>query len=252
MKPTPSEQLAELVVVLQSYTTSRYAYFLPASFPFVLQFIIQASKVDMLLGSCATGLASAGGFCAGSKTVVDHQRINGPSFVFSASMPALLAVSASEGIKILRNTPSIFETLQDNVRAARAILDRVECITIPSHPASPVIHIYVRQYPALLSASVSASSHTSSSKHHHSHASAKDVVRESEYELEERLLQDVVEETLAQGVIVTRAKRLRGQEIVEPRPSIRLALTSALTKKETEKAVSVLKTALVKVLGKKR
>ncbi|KAF4613356.1 hypothetical protein D9613_010864 [Agrocybe pediades] len=221
---------------------------------------VPASKVDMLLGSCAIGLSAAGGFCAGSRNVVDHQRINGPSFVFSASMPALLAVSASEGINILRNTPSIFETLQENVRAARAILDRVECITIPSHPASPVIHIYVKQqYPGLLSpvpmsASLSASS--TSSKQHHSLHSAKDVARESaraaEYLVEERLLQEVVDETLAQGVIVTRAKRLPGQEIVEPRPSIRLALTSGLTRKETERAVTVLKGVLVKVLGKRR
>jgi len=65
-------------------------------------------------------------------------------------------------------------------------------------------------------------------------------------------LQDVVDECLGQGVMVTRAKRLRGQEMVEARPSIRLALTSALSKKETEKAVGVVKAALVKVLGKRR
>jgi serine palmitoyltransferase len=61
-----------------------------------------------------------------------------------------------------------------------------------------------------------------------------------------------VEEALAQGMLITRAKRLRGQEMIAPRPSIRLAMTSALTKKETEKAVGVVKAALVKVLGKKR
>lgn len=183
------------------------------------------------------------------------QRINGPSFVFSASLPALLAVSASEGINILRNTPSIFETLQENVCAARAILDRLECITISSHPASPIIHIYVRQQsPSSLHPS-SALLISSPPKHHsssHSATSAKDVGREVDYDTEERLLQEVVEETLAQGVIVTRAKRLKGQEMTETRPSIRLAMTSALSKKETEKAVGVLKTALIKVLGKKR
>ena len=180
------------------------------------------------------------------------QRINGPSFVFSASLPALLAVSASEGISILRSTPSIFETLQENVCAARSILDRLDCITIPSHPASPIIHIYVRpQSPSSLHPSSALS--ISSAKHPSSHSAAKDFVgRESDYDAEERALQNVVEETLAQGVIVTRAKRLRGQEMMETRPSIRLAMTSALTKKETEKAVGVLKAALVKVLGKKR
>jgi hypothetical protein len=38
----------------------------------------------------------------------------------------------------------------------------------------------------------------------------------------------------------------------EPRPSIRLALSSALTRKETEKAVTVLRNILIKVLGKRR
>jgi serine palmitoyltransferase len=71
-------------------------------------------------------------------------------------------------------------------------------------------------------------------------------------EAEERMFQDVVEEALAQGVLITRAKRLKGQEMIEPRPSIRLAMSSALTKKETEKAVNVVKAALVKVLGKRK
>ena len=70
--------------------------------------------------------------------------------------------------------------------------------------------------------------------------------------MEERQLQEVVEECLSQGVMITKAKRLRGQEMVDARPSIRLAMTSALTKKETEKAVNVVKTALMKVLSRKK
>ncbi|TFK32397.1 serine palmitoyltransferase [Crucibulum laeve] len=218
---------------------------------------VPASKVDMLLGSVAIGLCSAGGFCAGSQIVVDHQRINGPSFVFSASMPALLAVSASEGINILRSTPSILTALQENVRAARAILDRVDCITIPSHPASPVIHIHVRSPSSPAASSLHpATASVMSPKHHHSNPSSilpRDASKWNwDIEGEERMLQDVVEECLAQGVMVTRAKRLRGQEMVEARPSLRLALTSALTKKETEKAVGVVKAALVKVISRRR
>lgn len=71
-------------------------------------------------------------------------------------------------------------------------------------------------------------------------------------DLEERLLQDVVEEALAQGVMITRAKRLHGQELIEVRPSIRLAVTAALTRKECEKAANAVKAACVKVLGKRR
>jgi serine palmitoyltransferase len=194
----------------------------------------------MLLGSVANGLNSSGGFCAGSRHVVDHQRINGTSFVFSAAVPALLAVSASEGINILRNTPSILSTLQENIRAIRAVLERVDCITIPSHAASPIIHIYVRaQAPAATAVAGSKSSSNSAPL-------AFDIA------LEERLLQDVVDEALAQGVWITRARRLRGQEIVEARPSIRLAVTAALSRKECERAAGVVKAAAVKVLTKRK
>lgn len=66
------------------------------------------------------------------------------------------------------------------------------------------------------------------------------------------MLQDIVEEALAQGVMVTRAKRLIGQELVEVRPSIRLAITAALSKKDCEKAASVVKAAFVKIVGRRR
>lgn len=71
-------------------------------------------------------------------------------------------------------------------------------------------------------------------------------------EAEERVLQEVVDEALNQGVLITRAKRLRGQEVVEPRPTIKLAVTAALSRKDTEKAAQIVKHALVKVLAKRR
>ena len=52
--------------------------------------------------------------------------------------------------------------------------------------------------------------------------------------------------------MITRAKRLRGQEMSLVRPSIRLALTAALTRKECEKAAAVVKAAFVKVVSKRR
>ena len=204
----------------------------------------------MLIGSLANGLCAAGGFCAGSTVVVDHQRINGTSFVFSASMPALLAVSASEGINVLTDTPSILSTLQDNVRAVRHILDRVDSITIPSHSISPIIHVQIKPISSAFLLP-SAANHSPSRKNNPTSPVVKDAP-EYDADTEERLLQEVVEEALAQGVLLTRPKRLRTQEVNPPKPSIRLAISSALTKKECEKAATVLKSALVKVLGKRR
>jgi serine palmitoyltransferase len=199
----------------------------------------QASQVDMLIGSVATSLAAGGGFCAGSHVVVDHQRINGAAFVFSASMPGLLATSASEGIRILRSTPSLLSTLQDNVRAVRAVLDKTECIDVPSHSASPLIHIHIHAAltpePALGPTQI-----------------APPGPPPFDIASEDRLLQDIADECGAQGVLVVRAQRLRGQELVEARPSIRLAVSAALTRKECERAAQVIKAACIKVLGKRK
>jgi serine palmitoyltransferase len=69
-------------------------------------------------------------------------------------------------------------------------------------------------------------------------------------------LQDIVEEVLAQGVTVgvwtTRARRLRRQELVESRPSIRLAVTAVLSCKECERAAGVIKATVTKVLTKRK
>ena len=214
----------------------------------------------MLVGSIANGLASCGGFCAGSQVVVDHQRINGTSFVFSASMPALLAVSASEGISILRNQPSILTTLQENVRAVHGVLASIvgTLILIPSHSASPIIHITIKPQshtsltPTATPLSVSGKSNPASIIPSPSSSSYSVAEQIFDADAEEKVLQEIVEECLAQGVWVTRAKRLKGQEMVERKPSIRLAISAALTKKEVEKAAGVVKAACAKVLGKRK
>lgn len=214
--------------------------------------VIQATQIELLLGSVSKGLNAGGGFCAGSRVVVDHQRINGSSFIFSASLPAMLAVAASEGINILRNTPSILSTLQENIHVMRAILERVDCITIPSHPASPIIHIHVRTPPATHMSPLSVPAASASAKPSNPASPAPRDAPTFDIAAEERLLQDIVDEALAQGVWITRARRLRSQEIVEPRPSIRIAVTAALSRKECERAAGVVKAAAVKVLTKRK
>lgn len=134
-------------------------------------------------------------------------------------------------------------TRKENVRAIRAVLDRVEAITIPSHAASPIIHIHLRSATPSSSATLKAPNPTSP------------VPREQpSFDIagEERVLQDIVDEVLAQGVWITRARRLRGQELVEARPSIRLAVTAALSRKECERAAGVIKAAVTKVLAKRK
>ncbi|KAH9014995.1 hypothetical protein EDB85DRAFT_1876116, partial [Lactarius pseudohatsudake] len=152
-------------------------------------------------------------------------------------VPALLAVSASEGIKLLRNTPSILSTLQENVRAIRAVLDRVETITIPSHAATPAIHIHLRSSAPAASVSAKPSNPATPAPRE---ASSFDIVGG-------RLLQDIVDEALAQGGVWTaRAHRLRGQELVEAQKSMRLTVKAGLSRKDCERAAGVIMAAIAK------
>ncbi|KAL8293603.1 hypothetical protein RQP46_000304 [Phenoliferia psychrophenolica] len=199
-------------------------------------FDIPTASVDILTGSMAVGLCSGGGFCAGSLDVVAHQRINSPGFVFSAAIPPLLAVASSEALALLCIPPTSTDpshplsTLPENVRTLRQILDPIGSIEIPSAAVSPMIHITIKP------TSYSTAGFTT----------------ESPREEQERKLQDVVDSCAENGVLVTRVKRNWDQEMVEHKPSLRICVSSALTKKEIEKAGTVLKAALVKTLGKGR
>lgn len=166
-------------------------------------------------------------------------------------MPSMLAMAASESIKHLTNTPSVLTDLHTNIFALRSVLDKVDCIIIPSHPASAIIHIHIRHSQSLLSPESGGSGKKASSRPSNPTALAPRDAVEFDIEAEERLLQEVVDEGLSQGVLITRAQRVHGLEVLEPRPSIRIAATSALTRKETEKAAGVVRSALIKVLGRR-
>ena len=50
--------------------------------------------VDLLIGSLEPALGSVGGFCAGTRRLIQHQILNGIGYVFSASSPPYLCTAA--------------------------------------------------------------------------------------------------------------------------------------------------------------
>ncbi len=192
----------------------------------------------MIVGSLANALCGSGGFCAGSVEIIDHQRLSGSAYCFSASMPAMLAVSASEAFRIIEQQPSILKELAERVLAFRQVLTHksLEPFVYLDSPdmnsPSPFFHIRIKE----------------SYLNVHTQDNEDKVSREAE----ERLLQDVVDECAYQGILVTRAKYVYEQEQNCPRPSIKICVTIGLTKKENDKAANTVKSAIVKVFGKWR
>jgi serine palmitoyltransferase len=214
---------------------------------------VPANEIDMLVGSMANTLGSAGGFCAGSEEVVFHQRINGTSFVFSAALPAMLAVASSTAIQHLISQPSILSTLQENIRALRSILDHVESIYIPSDSNSPLIHIQIRS-------KYEKHPETSSEKHALALSAPTPTFDGHDLDVQEqtRLLQAIVDDSLEHGIFLIRHKKLTSinpkvlETSKESRPSIRIAVSAAFNKKEMEKAGNVIKSSVVRLIGKRR
>jgi len=60
-------------------------------------------------------LGSIGGVTVGNEDVVDHQRLSGAGYCYSASSPPFTASAAVASIKILETRPDLVQTLQSNV-----------------------------------------------------------------------------------------------------------------------------------------
>lgn len=107
-------------------------------------FNIPVEKVDIIIAAMGNALASAGGFCAGSLKVVDHQRLSGAGYCFSASLPPYVATASMAAIELLEETPDLLTKLHSNINALRNGLSSLSCLQVASHPLSPVIHLQLR------------------------------------------------------------------------------------------------------------
>lgn len=106
---------------------------------------VDPSQVDMIIGSLAGPLCAGGGFCGGSKDVVAHQRIASSSYTFSAALPAMLAVTASETMNIVQNNPDVLNSTRENTRALRAQLDpRSDWVMCTSAPENPILLLVIK------------------------------------------------------------------------------------------------------------
>ncbi|SPO05074.1 related to LCB1 - serine C-palmitoyltransferase subunit [Cephalotrichum gorgonifer] len=194
---------------------------------------VDPSQVDMIIGSLAGPLCAGGGFCAGAKDVVEHQRVSSSSFTFSAALPAMLAVTASETLNMLQSNPDVISHCRENVRIMRAQLDpRSDWVTCTSSPENPIMLLILKD----------------------------DVVKTRNLTIEdqERLLQECVEEALSNGVLITRLKSVPSAASFESkgeawivRPALKVCMTVGLSKKEVEKAGTIIRHAVTKVLSRK-
>lgn len=213
---------------------------------------VDAREIDMIIGSLAGSLCAGGGFCAGTTEIVEHQRLSANAYTFSAALPAMLATTASETVRILQEQPETITNLRETIKTIRAQLDpRSDWVYCSSALENPVLLLVLK----------------------------KEVVDAKRLSIvdQEHLLQEVVDEVcrlkshvngslltvllqcLANSVLITRLKSMPPALGAVPRdqgwqppPALKVCVTSGLSKKETEKAGIVIRHAITKVMSRKK
>jgi len=195
---------------------------------------VDPAEVDMIIGSLAGPLCAGGGFCAGSEEIVEHQRISATAYTFSAALPAMLATTASETVSILQTNPDIMVQLREDIKAMRAQLDpRSDWVYCSSSIDNPILLLPLKP----------------------------EVITSKRFSIEdqESVLQDIVDETLANGVLITRLKSMppalnstRREQGWRLQPALKVCITTGLSRKEVEKAGITIRHAITKVVSRRK
>ena len=179
-------------------------------------FNIPVEKVDLIAASLEYSLASIGGFCAGRTYVIDHQRLSGQGYVFSASLPPVLACGAIQAIDIMEEDPKKFTILRRNASYMQQALNAISRLEVEGYPESPTFHLRVKSV--------------------------------TDLEESKRFLQKVVDECLKKGVALTIAAKLEQEEKLKMvLPSIRVSVSSEMSEKELSSAANVIKSVVQNV-----
>lgn len=110
------------------------------------EFGLPRRSVEIATADLGNAVASVGGFCVGTSDVVDHQRLSGAGYCFSASQPAFLAKAATTALNIIqRDGHDLVATLRERIAAFYDEIDEPALIDygwrIDGHKRSPILHL---------------------------------------------------------------------------------------------------------------
>lgn len=78
------------------------------------------NQVEAIVVSMETSLASVGGLCVGGSDVIDHQRLSGAGYCFSAAAPPFMSSAALAALRVMEAAPERLQRLQSNAAAFHA------------------------------------------------------------------------------------------------------------------------------------
>ena len=101
----------------------------------------QQHRIDVIQGNFAKAYGVIGGYITGSKSLVDYVRSLASGFIFTTSLPPMVASAATTSIKVLQEADDLREKLWDNVNLLKSLLAKtqVNYHNTPSHIVPVVI-----------------------------------------------------------------------------------------------------------------
>ena len=170
--------------------------------------------VEIVIISLENSLASIGGVCVGNLQVVDHQRLSGAGYCYSASAPPFVAAAAIEALSQLEKNSEILQTLERNKIALYNELLRISEFEIISDKRSPIIFIRLADRSSL-----------------------------SEAE-EECILEKVALFCLQDGVVMISTTSANDLQMRTSPPSLRMTITAGHTNENIRKTAESLRKAV--------
>jgi serine palmitoyltransferase len=194
--------------------------------------------VEIMCVSLENSIGSIGGITTGTEEVVDHQRLSGSGYCYSASSPPFTAAAAIASLNLLHTRPEItLHRLQANRTYLHNKLQILlhqkleDLLLVTSDIRSPIIMLQVADMP------------------------------ETEYLDEVVFLQEVVHESLIRGVAfvatatgtltsTNTTSALAAAKASDPPPGIRLTVSALHTFADIDKALDVLGDAVDVVMSR--
>ncbi|XP_029639929.1 serine palmitoyltransferase 1 isoform X2 [Octopus sinensis] len=177
---------------------------------------VSIDDIDFLVATLENSFASAGGFCAGKKYIVDHQRLNGYGYCFSASQPPLCVSAACRALDMIEQDNSIIEQCQRACKLTSKMLRDIDGLDLHGAEESPVKHLRLTE-------------------------------PSDDNDIDNRTLQRIADIAIKEGVALTVTNYL-ADEYWMPKPSIRIAVNRKLVPEDIEKVSSVIRKATQEVL----
>lgn len=187
---------------------------------------VDVKEVELVAFGLDTAIGSVGGACLGSYAIVDHQRLSGPGYCFSASAPPFFAAAALAAIECLeKDSSTLLGNLHQNSQRLINGLQKIKGFKVASTDITPVIHLTL-------------------------------LPTERSWEDDEAIIARLVHNCLSNGVGVTTLK-LQQQFLDDInketlRPSLRICVSSVLSASEIDKAIATLTSLAKEVLGSKK